>query len=426
MTARTTQRRRPTVVVALHDGFYGRGTGAGYSNHAILETLVALLPAGVRLVVLPVYLDSSSPEYDPAWHSTTQHLLSTVDSVVCPVENGTGGQTRFGDLREFHHLVVHTAMLLRHEILPTADPLLVVAFDVPFFGLAPLLPDTLLPQVVLAPRSTARIHDPTNAARVAWEAHGLLTAAVHGGRIAAISRHMRAHLAEDYHIPQSAIIDLPAGLTSADWQITPPEDRLLPLPARDGFVLAMGRAAPYKGFDDILDALTLLKQDDRRMPHTVLAAVTDTDQPTVYQRHLARRIQQRKLDVTLLRRFTPDIRRLLAHPALKAVVVPSRAEPFGRIPLEAHASGATPVIATTAGGLAEQICDGHTGFTAPPAHPAELANALHRGLSLTSEQRARMRHAAQAFAAGYDLTHAVQRFLAEVAPWMPSSCTTTS
>jgi glycosyltransferase involved in cell wall biosynthesis len=33
----------------------------------------------------------------------------------------------------------------------------------------------------------------------------------------------------------------------------------------------------------------------------------------------------------------------------------SRAEPFGRIPLEAYAAGASPVIATTAGGLAEIV-----------------------------------------------------------------------
>lgn len=39
------RHQRPTLVVTLHDGFYGCGTGVGYSNHALLQVLVDLLPA---------------------------------------------------------------------------------------------------------------------------------------------------------------------------------------------------------------------------------------------------------------------------------------------------------------------------------------------------------------------------------------------
>jgi len=31
---------RPTLAVAMHDGFYGAGTGAGYANHGFLHTLM--------------------------------------------------------------------------------------------------------------------------------------------------------------------------------------------------------------------------------------------------------------------------------------------------------------------------------------------------------------------------------------------------
>lgn len=85
------------------------------------------------------------------------------------------------------------------------------------------------------------------------------------------------------------------------------------------------------------------------VPHAVLAAVTDQQCPSAYQRHLADRIRTLGLDATLLTRFDPGVRTLLGHPALQAVVVPSRSEPFGRVPLEAYAAGATPVVATTAG-----------------------------------------------------------------------------
>ncbi|MEG8184189.1 hypothetical protein GZH49_37625 [Nocardia terpenica] len=84
------------MAVALHDGYYGCGTGAGRSNRAIIEIIVGLLPAGVRLVVLPVRLDPTSSEYDPDWHATTIALLAGVGAEVIPVDNGTGGQARFG------------------------------------------------------------------------------------------------------------------------------------------------------------------------------------------------------------------------------------------------------------------------------------------------------------------------------------------
>src|SRR6202007_962515 len=99
----------------------------------------------------------------------------------------------------------------------------------------------------------------------------------------------------------------------------------------------------------LVDALALLRER-QPVPHAVLAAVTDQPSVTDYQFRLAARINEFELDATLLTRFDAANRDLLTHPALRAVVVPSRTEPFGRIPLEAYAAGAAPVVATTAGG----------------------------------------------------------------------------
>ncbi len=413
-----TRLPRPTVVVALHDGFYSCGTGAGHSNRALLHVITGLLPTVARLVVLPVYLDATNCEHDPTWHAEILTLLAHVDAVVHPLDNGTAGRVRFGGLDCFRHLVSHTAEVLTRCVLPDAHPLLILALDAPFLGLPPLLPAPLVAQLMLVPRSTARIHAPTDQERIAWESRGLHTATNHGGRIAAISQYMRTHLHVHYQVPDHALIELPNGLNPADWQLTPPQDTILPAPARDSFLLAMGRAQPYKGFDDLLDAIALL-HDDIAVPHLVLAAVTDDPEPCDYQQHLTKKIISLGLDATLLTRFHPDIRRLLAHPTLRAVVVPSRAEPFGRVPLEAYAAGAGPVIATTAGGLAEQVIDGQTGFVASPEDPASLAAALRRALALTLTQRHQIRRAAQRFAAnGYDHPPAVTAFLNHVAPWL--------
>lgn len=205
------------------------------------------------------------------------------------------------------------------------------------------------------------------------------TSAGGGGR-----RHlgaMRWHLIGSYGLPDAAILDLTNGLTSADWQPLSAE-QVPPLPeaAQSGFLFAMGRAEEHKGFDDLINTV-LLRRQGVRVPHLLLAAVTDDPQPNSYQQHLARHLSDENFDATLWTRFSYSVRGLLAHPALAAVVIPSRVEPFGRVPLEAYVAGAAPVVATTAGGLAELVIDGRTGYTAPPSNPRALANALYRSLS---------------------------------------------
>ena len=410
--------RRPALAVAVHDGFYGVGTGAGYANHAFLHTLTSLIHPGVRLVVLPVRLSPASPEYQRSWHRQTRALLQQLGVTTYPVDNGTAGMARFGGLSAFHYLAADTAACLTQYVLPVAEPLAVILFDVPFLGVAPLLPPSVLPHVTTVPRSTAILHDPTNHDRIHWERHGLHVTADGGGHVAAISVHMRHHLHHAYGIPEHAVVDMPDGLTRADRRFSTTDSLLLPPAAADGFLLGMGRAQPYKGFDDLIDALIHLRDRGHRLPHTVLAAVTEDLTPSRYQRHLADRLRTSGLDATLLTRFSPAVRALLTHPALRAVVVPSRAEPFGRIPVEAYIAGAAPVIATTAGGLAEQVIDGVTGLTAVPGDPDSLADAIHRGLTLTRSERAQMRVAARRFAADrYDYTTAVGHFLCSRAPW---------
>jgi glycosyltransferase involved in cell wall biosynthesis len=251
---------------------------------------------------------------------------------------------------------------------------------------------------------------------------GLATATA-GGRIAATSRHIRQHLTTAYRIPPSAVTALTNGLTQAEQHPSlAAATSLLPPAATAGFLLCFGRAEPYKGFDDLLDALYIFKATQTRIPHTILAAVTDGPPPTRYQRHLAHRIVAEELDVTLYTTFSPGIRALLSHPSLAAVIIPSRAEPFGRIPLEAYAAGASPVIATTAGGLAEIVIDGRTGYTASPANPRSLADALYKALAASSAEHAKILEEGRRLAlTRHDYGTNVRAFLTALAPWVLAS-----
>ena len=140
--------------------------------------------------------------------------------------------------------------------------------------------------------------------------------------------------------------------------------------------------------------------------------------PIPYQGHLAHRITSEELDVTLHTTFSPSVRGLLISPSLAAVIVPYRAEPFGRIPLEAFAAGASPVIATTAGGLAETVTEGRTGYTARPADPPSLAAAIRRALTASPAEQARMlAEGRRLTTTSYDYDTNPQAFLTAAAPW---------
>ena len=76
------------------------------------------------------------------------------------------------------------------------------------------------------------------------------------------------------------------------------------------------------------------------------------------------------------------------------VIVPSRwDEPFGLAAAEAQAAG-TPVVGYRAGGLAEVVADGSTGFLVEPGDVDAAAAALCRagGLSRTGCRRHAERH----------------------------------
>jgi hypothetical protein len=347
----------PAPVVTVHDGFYGFGTGAGRSNRAFLQVLCELLDPSVRLTVLPVRLAPDSAEYDAAWHRETVALIGTVDGSVVPLDNGTAGQTRFGSLGNFRRASASAAAEIT-RIFSRASPALAVAFDAPFFGIAPALSRQDAARTVNVARATAALHAPADQDRIEWERCGLLATARAGGRIAATSRHIRQHLADAYSIPPSAITDLINGLTPGGPPLTP------------------------------------------------------------YQQHLADRVAAAELCITLHTAFTPGLRGLLADPRLAAVILPSRAEPFGRIPLEAYAVGASPVIATTARGLAAIVTEGRTGYTAEPADPPSLARAISRALAAPPAQRRHLLAAGQTLTrTHYDYRANVAAFLAAVAPW---------
>ncbi|MFJ8789019.1 glycosyltransferase family 4 protein [Streptomyces sp. NPDC102462] len=404
--------RQPRVIVVLHEGFYGAESGTGFSNRAFLTALARLLPTG-RLSVITPRVPVTAGAHDRRWAGEVQRMLRQAEADVITIPYVQAPPDSVHGSVQMCDLAGEAAV----RIADRASRCLLIGLDVPFLGLAHHTTPTM--DLLLVPRSTTALTRPKDMHRVRWERDALRTATARGGRVGAISSHMRRHLIASYAVPRTSIVSIPNGLIQEE-MARPASAPPVPFKARAGFLLAMGRAVPTKGFEDLLEALRILKEREVRAPHLLLAAVTSNDQerPTPYQEGLAARIHAYGLDATLITCFTPAIRAWLHNPALRAVVVPSREEPFGRIPLEAFAAGAGPVVATRAGGLAQTVVDGETGFTARPRDPRTLAAALHRALTILPRERERFRKAGTALVRSHhDYEASIGSVINRIAPW---------
>lgn len=160
--------------------------------------------------------------------------------------------------------------------------------------------------------------------------------------------------------------------------VAAPETPLAPLAERaagDPFRVAMvGRLSPRKGVDVLLEAIALLRE--RGVDASLQVAGSIFPGYEWYEEQLRERAAQPDLagHVELLGYVHPTWRVL---EAADAVVVPSRAEPFGNTAVEAmHA--ARPLVASRVQGLAEVVTDEVTGLLVPSEDPGALASALGR------------------------------------------------
>ncbi len=202
------------------------------------------------------------------------------------------------------------------------------------------------------------------------------------------SRHMADRLAVLLARPARRITVIPPG-------VTPPEvvERT---GASPGPTLGIvGRLSPEKGVDIGIRALEAL-------PGWRLVVVGDGDERGALEALAAARGVGDRV------RFegwsaTP----WALNPGFDVLAVPSRAEAFGLVIVEAMFAG-VPVVASAVGGIPEVIEDGVNGILVPPDDPAALAAAV---LGLGEEGRAgRITRAASARAAAFTPAVSARRF----------------
>jgi D-inositol-3-phosphate glycosyltransferase len=195
-------------------------------------------------------------------------------------------------------------------------------------------------------------------------------------RLVAASGVERAHLRRDYAARDESIAVIPCGV---DTDLFVPGERVAARAALglDGrpLVLYVGRMAPVKGLDTLLEAAARLRRRARDVRLLIVGG--ETDEPLDgHEASLRRHRARLGLDDTVEFVGAQTQERLRTYyVAADVTVLPSYYESFGMVALEAMACG-SPVIASRVGGLTTTVRDGVTGFLVPEGDAAALAERI--------------------------------------------------
>ena len=155
-------------------------------------------------------------------------------------------------------------------------------------------------------------------------------------RIQLISQSERNYLAERFpqYLCKTEVLPLGIYLPSERWQ-----------PANTKEFLYVGRLSDYKGIEDLIQAISLIRQSGRQIRLNIVGKGPDD-----YEAYLRKLVQSMNLGACIQFhgwKSSPEVRQLMKRAA--CLVVPSRREAYGMVALEGMAIG-TPIIAARAGG----------------------------------------------------------------------------
>ena len=156
----------------------------------------------------------------------------------------------------------------------------------------------------------------------------------------------------------------------------------LGLTTDDRVLLVVSRLTPWKGHMTLLEAVARLAD---RWPWLKLVIVGEV---AFWEADYEQQLKQRAAELGLTEQviwtgFRSDVPELLR--LCDIFVLPSVREPFGRVIIEAMATG-RPVVATASGGVPEIVVNGQTGLLVPPEDAQSLAGAIET--LLADSQRA--------------------------------------
>ncbi len=143
--------------------------------------------------------------------------------------------------------------------------------------------------------------------------------------------------------------------------------RSIGIPSGVRAIGTVGRLVPFKGHEYLLEAFTRIRYD---YPGIHLLVVGDGPRRAALEQQAQALAIAEVVHFTGHREDVPDILSIL-----DVFILPSIAEDFGRVLIEAMAME-RPVVASNGGGVPEIIQHGVCGLLVPPADPSGMADAV--------------------------------------------------
>ena len=172
--------------------------------------------------------------------------------------------------------------------------------------------------------------------------------------------------------------------------------------AADDLVVGIVAQIRYgKGIDIFLDAAEQLLKESRNLKFVIVGPAAQ-DEGDFFARMMQRLKQARLKDHVINLGSRRDIPDLIA--SFDVFCLPTRAETFGIVVIEAMAAG-VPVVASAVGGIPEIIIDQSIGCTVKNLTPDAFARALGEVLDAGPERKALGERGRLSIAGRFDLAH---------------------
>jgi glycosyltransferase involved in cell wall biosynthesis len=143
-------------------------------------------------------------------------------------------------------------------------------------------------------------------------------------------------------------------------------------------VVSLNRLHPFKGIVDLVEAVPHVQRAGIQPQALIIGPNRTTPRFGDYGAHMRRRAEELGVaDAVLFTGAVPHEQTLGYLAAADAVVVPSVAESFSRVVVEAAAAG-TPAVVTRTTGVSDYVAQASCGLVVEPRDPASLGAALAR------------------------------------------------
>jgi D-inositol-3-phosphate glycosyltransferase len=190
----------------------------------------------------------------------------------------------------------------------------------------------------------------------------------------------RDDLINYYHAPANKISIVPCGFSAEEFY---PMDKItarkiLGLPVDEHIILQLGRMVPRKGVDNVIKALSHLKDAQKPVKLVIVGGecekLEEESCPEFARLLSVARIHNVGDSIIFAGRKNRDQLKFY-YAAADVFVTTPWYEPFGITPLEAMACG-TPVIGSNVGGIKYSVADHETGWLVPPDDAAALGKKI--------------------------------------------------